>query len=71
MEDYKARFISEYNELKQRTEKLNKLLQKYFYGELNFELNCAPALLRSQYNIMIEYLNILEKRAKIENIKLN
>ena len=68
MEVYKLRMIVEYQELKRRTEKLGKLLNKHLYGELDFELNCPVALLESQYYTMQAYLNILEQRAEIEGI---
>lgn len=71
MEVYKLRMIIEYQELKRRTEKLGKLLDKHLYGELDFELNCPVALLESQYYTMQAYLSILVQRAGIENIDLD
>lgn len=70
MEAYKQRMVNEYNELKERTEKLGKLLDKYVYGELDFELNCPVFLLENQYNTMQAYLSILKQRAEIEGIEL-
>lgn len=70
MEVYKLRMIVEYQELKRRTERLGKLLDKHLYGELDFELNCPVALLESQYYTMQAYLSILVQRAGIENIDL-
>lgn len=68
MEAYKLRTIIEYQDLKKRTERLGKLLDKHLYGELDFELNCPVGLLESQYYTMQAYLSILEQRAKIEGI---
>ena len=62
MEDYKVRFINEYKELKERYEKLKKML--------DFTPNCSYELLRSQQKVMGEYLGILEERAIIEGIEL-
>lgn len=71
MEVYKLRMIIEYQELKRRTEKLGKLLDKHLYGELDFELNCPVALLESQYYTMQAYLSILVQRAEIEHVDLD
>ncbi len=68
MEVYKLKMIIEYQELKRRTKKLGKLLDKHLYGELDFELNCPVALLESQYYTMQAYLSILVQRAEIEGI---
>ena len=70
MEDYKTRFINEYNELKERYEKLKKMLYKYKNDMLDFTPNCSYELLRSQQKAMGEYLGILEERAIIEGIEL-
>lgn len=70
MEAYKKRMLKEYFELKERTEKLGRLLDKHLYGELDFELNCPVALLESQYYTMQAYLSILAQRAEIEGIEL-
>lgn len=70
MEAYKKRMLKEYFELKERTEKLGRLLDKHLYGELDFELNCPVALLESQYYAMQAYLSILEQRAEIEGVEL-
>lgn len=71
MEAYKQRMVNEYNELKERTEKLGKLLDKHLYGELDFGLNCPVALLESQYYTMQAYLSILVQRAEIEGVPLD
>ena len=70
MEPYQERFIKEYNELHDRTVKLDNMLKKYKNGELDFEPNCPYELLYTQLIYMVNYLCVLEKRAEIENIKL-
>lgn len=70
MEAYKVRFINEYKQLKERTEKLDNMLCEYSAGDLEFEPTCPNYLLEDQLNAMTEYLNILEKRAEIEGIEL-
>lgn len=70
MEAYKVRFINEYKQLKERTEKLDNMLCKYSSDDLEFETTCPNYLLEEQLEAMTEYLNILEKRAEIEGIEL-
>lgn len=70
MDDYKIRMVKEYVELKERYEKLHKMIVKYDVGILDFTPNCPIDILRKQKSIMGEYLNILEIRAEIENIDL-
>ena len=70
MKDYKQRMVNEYNELKERTDKLGFVLVKETRGCLNFELSCPVNLLKAQYNAMNSYLNILKVRAEIEGIEL-
>lgn len=70
MEAYKERMVKEYWELHERAEKLGAMLEKWTKGELNFEPSCPYDLLASQLCAMNIYLNILKKRAEIENIDL-
>ncbi len=70
MKPYQERFIKEYNELHDRTVKLDNMLKKYKNGELNFEPDCPYELLYTQLIYMVNYLCVLEKRAEIEGIKL-
>ena len=70
MEDYKKRFVKEYNELKERADKLAFMLAKYSNGELDFEPDCPINLLKMQYHAMRTYMHILKLRAEIEDIKL-
>ena len=70
MEAYKQRMVNEYNELKERTDKLGFMLVKESRGCLDFELSSPVSLLKAQYNAMESYLNILKVRAEIEGIEL-
>ena len=70
MKSYQERFIKEYNELHNKTVKLDNMLKKYKNGELDFEPDCPYELLYTQLIYMVNYLCVLEKRAEIENIKL-
>ena len=70
MKPYQERFINEYNELSERITKLDNMLKKYKNGELDFEPDCPYELLYTQLIYMVNYLCVLEERAKIENIKL-
>ena len=62
--------IKEYKELKGRYERLHRMLIKYECGTLDFEPNCSYQLLQRQENAMVEYLNVLEIRAEIENVDI-
>ncbi len=70
MEAYKERMIEEYKQLKERYNKLHRLLVKYDAGTLDFTLNCPVDLLRRQAEAMWDYLYILEVRAEIEGVPL-
>ncbi len=70
MEDYKKRMVLEYAYIKEKYNKLHKLLIKYDAGTLEFDLNCSPSLLKEQKRVMWEYLKILEIRAEIEGVNL-
>lgn len=67
---YVDRFRAEYYQLKIRREKLKDMLVKYKNDELNFTPKCSYDLLYFQLVCMNEYMNVLEERAKIENIIL-
>lgn len=68
--DYKTRMINEYNELKDRYDKLHKMIIKYEAKTLDFEPTCPIELLKEQTNYMGNYLRVLEIRSEIENIDL-
>ena len=67
---YVDRFKAEYYQLKIRREKLKDMLVRYKNDELNFTPKCSYDLLYFQLVCMNEYMNVLEERAKIENIIL-
>ena len=72
--NYKERFIAEYRQTKIRYEKLknfcNKIEVETMLGKEVIKHDCQLQLLREQQKYMGLYLSILEKRALIENIKL-
>ena len=68
--DYKERNIVEYRELKDKYDKLHKMLVKYDAGKLEFTPTCPIDLLREQASVMGRYLYILEVRALIEDVDL-
>lgn len=68
--DWKERVVQEYKELKERYNKLHKMLIKYEAGTLDFTPNCSLELLKEQKMYMGEYLRILEIRSEIEDIDL-
>jgi len=70
-EDYKERFIAEYQQLKIRIDGLSEMLKKYKNGTLNFTPSCSYDLLHGQLKSMKLYASYLEERAVIEGIDLN
>ena len=68
--DFKDRTRAEYYQLKIRHEGLVRMLKKYKEGTLEFVPNCDYDLLHTQLVYMECYMNVLEERAKIENIEL-
>lgn len=69
-DDYKERFRAEYFQLKNRIEGLDKMLDGYRKGTLNFEPKCTLKMLDGQIGAMKIYRTHLEERAKIEGISL-
>ena len=67
---WKVRFTNEFMDLKERTQKLEAMLDKYSKNELDFTPNCSFELLSAQLGAMKAYLNILIIRAEIENIDI-
>lgn len=75
-DDYKQRFIAEYEQTKIRYEKLKKLntkieAQKRGHYNIDQKYGCQYDVLREQQDAMWQYLHTLELRAVIENIELN
>ena len=73
-DDYKKRFISEYQQTKTRYQKLKNFCDRIEVAELTGDNppahDCPVTLLREQQEWMGLYLGCLEKRAIIENITL-
>ena len=69
-DDYKERFKGEYYQVKERYERLRRMVVRYQAGTLNFEPKCDLELLKSQLSAMRDYIYILEVRAQIEGIEL-
>lgn len=70
MKDWEIRFVDEYGQLKDRTEKLHKMIVKYKANTLEFRPNCSIELLKEQENAMRQYMYILEVRSQVEGIDL-
>lgn len=74
-DDYKERFVAEYQQTEIRYKKLKdfgdriELAENYGCGEAP-KHNCPLALLRDQQRYMGMYLGCLEKRAILEGISL-
>lgn len=69
-DNYKDRFIAEYQQTKIRYIRLCEMLDKWDKGELKFEPTCSKYVLRAQRCAMEMYLNVLLTRAQIEGINL-
>lgn len=70
MEDYKERLVEEFNQTRDRANKLEKILRKNSAGKLDFVPTCPISMLKKQHEIMLEYLEVLKMRAIYENIDL-
>lgn len=70
MNDYKARMVEEYHQVKERYDKLHTMLVKADAGVLDFTPTCPLDLLREQASYMGKYLYVLEVRAQIEGVQL-
>ena len=69
-ENYKDRFKAEYMQLKNRYEGLKRMIDNWDNGTLSFTPTCPRATYNFQLRAMKDYLDILEVRAKIEEISL-
>ena len=69
-EDYRERFRAEWLQVRIRIDGLEKMLEGYKYNTLKFKPSCSYQLLSSQLSAMKTYANILEERARIEQITL-
>ena len=71
MNPHDRRMIEEYQQTKERYEKLHKMLIRHDAKTLDFTPSCPIELLREQKAVMGRYLYILEVRAEIEDVDLN
>lgn len=69
-DDYKERFIAEYDQLSYRVDKLEGMLSSWEMGTLDFTPKTPKDVLKEQYSVMLALLNILKKRAEFEGIDL-
>ncbi|RGJ72197.1 hypothetical protein DXD51_03050 [Eubacterium sp. TM05-53] len=73
-DDYKERFVAEYDQVKIRYEKLkgfcNKIVVEKMLDKETTKHDYPLELLKEQQKYMGLYLSVLEKRAMIEHIKL-
>lgn len=69
--DFKDRFKAEYYQLDNRIAGLQRMLKGYKEGTLEFTPNCPYRILYEQLMYMKAYRDVLEARAKIENIDLS
>lgn len=69
-DDYKERFKAEYKQLCIRIKKLEKILDDFYESKISFKLTDVK-LLERQAIAMIDYREILEKRARREGINLD
>lgn len=70
MKAYKKRMVEEFNQLRDRANKLEKMLRKHRLGKLEFEPTCPVHLLKRQYDSMLVYMECLKDRAILEDIDL-
>ena len=69
-ENYKDRMVEEFNQLRDRSNKLEKILRKHAVGKLDFVPTCPMHLLKEQHDAMLTYMECLKQRAIIEDIDL-
>lgn len=68
MNAWDVRLMAEYMDLKDRYEKLCRMLEKLDAGTLEFTLKTPRGVLVKQRDAMREYLDILEYRVKVEGV---
>ena len=68
--DYKDRFKAEFYQVKIRYEKLKEMLDKWDEGSLDFSPTCPRTIYDEQIKAMEMYLDVLGKRAIIEEVEL-
>ena len=68
--EWAERMKDEYHFVKDKYDKLHKMVTKYEAGTLDFTPTCDLCLLQEQKSAMGHYLHCLELRAEIEGIEL-
>lgn len=68
--DYKDRFVAEYSDLLDRIHKLRLFLLEWKGGFLKIKPSSSKIIHKKQLRTMCKYLDILDKRAKKENIDI-
>lgn len=68
--DYKERFIAEYQQLVIRYNGLKNMLIKWDRNELPFTPTCPRSTYNMQIKVMTDYIAVLEARAVMEGINL-
>lgn len=69
--DYKDDLKKEYQELKTRIMKLDKIIENYYMGVSTFEQKEYVIILEKQLSAMKDYIIFLRIRAKYESIDLS
>lgn len=69
-EDYKERFLAEYQQLKIRYDGLCNMIDKWDKNELTFTPTCPRSTYNLQLSAMEDYLAVLEARVVMEGIEL-
>ena len=69
-DDYKDRFIAEYQQIVIRYKGLRNMLDKWDKNELSFTPTCPRSTYNMQIKAMTDYIAVLEARAVMENIDL-
>ena len=68
--DYKERFKGEYVQLKNRLESLQRMIDAWDNGKLDFKPTCPRSLYDGQIEGMKLYLKVLAQRAEIEKVEV-
>ena len=68
--DYKERFKGEYVQLKNRLESLQRMIDAWDNGKLDFKPTCPRSLYDDQIEGMKQYLKVLAQRAEIEKVEV-
>ena len=68
--DYKERFIAEYQQIVIRYNGLKNMLNKWDRNELPFTPTCPRSTYNMQIKAMTDYIAVLEARAVMENVEL-